>query len=43
MTDHRINLTLYKLDKIIAGDALDEIIDPLITEAQAGQLAANEI
>ncbi|MDB5594331.1 MAG: peptide chain release factor 1 [Hyphomicrobiales bacterium] len=40
VTDHRINLTLYKLDKVIAGDALDEIIDPLITEHQAAQLAA---
>jgi peptide chain release factor 1 len=43
VTDHRIDLKLYKLDKVIAGDALDEIIDPLITEAQAAQLAANEI
>jgi peptide chain release factor 1 len=43
VTDHRINLTLYKLDKVVAGDALDEIIDPLLTEAQAAQLAANEI
>ncbi len=42
VTDHRINLTLYKLDKVIAGEALDEIIDPLITEAQAEQLAASE-
>ena len=40
VTDHRINLTLYKLDKVVAGDALDEIIDPLITENQAAQLAA---
>ena len=40
VTDHRINLTLYKLDKVVAGDALDEIIDPLITEHQAAQLAA---
>ncbi|MDB5651090.1 MAG: peptide chain release factor 1 [Hyphomicrobiales bacterium] len=40
VTDHRINLTLYKLDKVITGDALDEIIDPLITEHQAAQLAA---
>ena len=39
VTDHRINLTLYKLDKVVAGDALDEIIDPLITEHQAAQLA----
>ncbi len=42
VTDHRINLTLYKLDKVIAGDALDEIIDPLITENQAAQLAAQD-
>ena len=41
-TDHRINLTLYKLDKVIAGDALDELIDALITEDQAAQLAAME-
>ena len=42
VTDHRINLTLYKLDKVIAGEALDEIIDALITEAQAEQLATSE-
>ncbi len=42
VTDHRINLTLYKLDKVIAGDALDELIEALITEHQASQLAAME-
>ena len=42
VTDHRINLTLYKLDKILAGEALDEMIEALITENQAGQLAALE-
>ena len=42
LTDHRINLTLYKLDKIITGEALDDVIDPLITEHQAAQLAASE-
>jgi peptide chain release factor 1 len=42
VTDHRINLTLYKLDKVIAGDALDELIDALTTENQAAQLAAME-
>jgi peptide chain release factor 1 len=42
VTDHRINLTLYKLDKVIAGDALDELIAALITEHQAAQLAAME-
>ena len=40
VTDHRINLTLYKLDKVITGEALDEIIDPLITRHQADLLAA---
>lgn len=39
VTDHRINLTLYKLDQVIAGEALDEIIEPLIAEDQAARLA----
>ncbi|MBD3609031.1 MAG: peptide chain release factor 1 [Gammaproteobacteria bacterium] len=39
MTDHRINLTLYKLDQIMEGD-LDQVIEPLINEYQADQLAA---
>jgi len=43
LTDHRINLTLYKLDKIITGEALDDVIDPLITEHQAAQLAASDV
>ncbi len=42
VTDHRINLTLYKLDKVMSGEALDEIIDALITEHQANLLAASE-
>jgi peptide chain release factor 1 len=42
LTDHRINLTLYKLDKIITGEALDEVIDALITHHQALQLATSE-
>jgi peptide chain release factor 1 len=42
VTDHRINLTLYKLDRVIAGDALDELISALITDHQAAQLAAME-
>ena len=42
VTDHRINLTLYKLDKVITGEALDELIGALITEHQAAQLAAME-
>ncbi len=40
VTDHRINLTLYKLDKIIEGEALDEMIDALIREDQTERLAA---
>ncbi|MGV6815799.1 MAG: peptide chain release factor 1 [Thiotrichales bacterium] len=39
VTDHRINLTLYKLDEVLAGD-LDQIIEPLLNEYQAEQLAA---
>jgi peptide chain release factor 1 len=39
VTDHRINLTLYKLPQVIAGDALQELIDALTTEHQAAQLA----
>jgi peptide chain release factor 1 len=39
VTDHRINLTLYKLDEIMAGN-LDEVLEPLRQEHQADQLAA---
>jgi len=39
MTDHRINLTLYKLDEIMQGD-LDQLLEPLSSEHQAGQLAS---
>lgn len=42
VTDHRINLTLYKLDKVIAGEALGEIIDALISEDQAERLSEIE-
>ena len=42
VSDHRINLTLYKLDRIISGDDLSEIIDSLVTEDQASRLAAEE-
>ncbi|MDJ0656204.1 MAG: peptide chain release factor 1 [Xanthomonadales bacterium] len=38
VTDHRINLTLYKLSEVIEGD-LDQVIDPLIQEDQADRLA----
>ena len=39
VTDHRINLSLYKLDQVLAGN-LDDLIDPLCAEDQAEQLAA---
>jgi len=39
VTDHRINLTLYKLDQIIEGSGLQEMIDALINEHQAALLA----
>jgi peptide chain release factor 1 len=42
VTDHRINLTLYKLDQVIEGPALDELVNALMTEHQAGLLAAAE-
>jgi peptide chain release factor 1 len=42
VTDHRINLTLYKLPQVMEGEALDEIIDALVTEHQAALLAAEE-
>jgi peptide chain release factor 1 len=42
VTDHRINLTLYKLDQVIKGDALGELIQALITEHQANLLAEVE-
>jgi peptide chain release factor 1 len=42
VTDHRINLTLYKLDRIISGEELGEVIDALMAEDQASRLAALE-
>ena len=42
VTDHRINLTLYKLDEVLAGQALDDLIEALITDHQASLLAAEE-
>jgi len=42
VTDHRINLTLYKLDRIISGDDLGEIVDALVTQDQAERLAELE-
>lgn len=40
VTDHRINLTLYKIDKVIAGEALDDIVDGLTATEEAARLAA---
>ena len=40
VTDHRINLTLYKLPQVMAGEAVGELVDALTTEHQAAQLAA---
>ena len=37
MTDHRINLTLYKLAEVMQGD-LDQVLQPLLREHQAEQL-----
>jgi peptide chain release factor 1 len=42
VTDHRINLTLHKIDAILEGEGLDEMIDALTTEDQAARLAAVE-
>ena len=42
VTDHRIDLTLYKLDRIVAGEALDEMVEALIAADQAARLAELE-
>jgi peptide chain release factor 1 len=42
VTDHRINLTLYKIDKVMSGEALDEIIDALTAADRAAKLAMVE-
>jgi peptide chain release factor 1 len=42
VTDHRINLTVYNLPKVMEGEALDDIINPLIAEDQAARLSALE-
>ncbi|MBZ8133032.1 peptide chain release factor 1 [Afifella sp. IM 167] len=42
VSDHRINLTLYKLDKVLAGEALDELVDALVSDDQASRLATME-
>jgi len=42
VTDHRINLTLYNLPKVLEGESLDDVINPLIAEDQAARLSALE-
>ena len=42
VTDHRIGLTLHKLDEVLEGIALDELVDALVTDHQASELAAME-
>ena len=42
VTDHRINLTLYKLEKVLNGEALDEIVEALTTDDQAKKLSEFE-
>ena len=42
VSDHRINLTLYKLPQVMEGEALGELVDALVAERQAEQLAAEE-
>lgn len=42
VTDHRINLTLYKIDKVMEGEALGELIDALVAADQAARLADME-
>ena len=39
VTDHRIGLTLHKLDRVLAGEALDELVDALVADHEAGRLA----
>lgn len=42
VTDHRINLTLHKLDKVLSGEAFGELVEALATEDQTSRLAAME-
>jgi peptide chain release factor 1 len=42
VTDHRINLTLYKIEKVMIGEALDEIVDALVAADEAERLAELE-
>jgi len=43
VSEHRINLTLYKLPEVMEGEALGELIDALVAEHQAAQLAAEDV
>ena len=42
ITDHRVNLTLYKLERFLGGEAVDEVVDALIADDQARRLAEIE-
>lgn len=42
VTDHRVNLTLHKIERVLSGEALDEIIDALVSEDQASRLAEDD-
>jgi peptide chain release factor 1 len=42
VTDHRINLTLHKLDEVLEGPGLTEIVDALVAEDEAERLAGLE-
>jgi peptide chain release factor 1 len=42
ITDHRVNLTLYKLDRFLGGEAVDEVVDALVADDQAHRLAESE-
>jgi peptide chain release factor 1 len=42
VTDHRINLTLYNLPKVMEGEALDDVVDALVADHQAALLAAED-
>ncbi len=42
VTDHRINLTLHKLEKILSGEALDELIDALVVEDRLLKMTSND-
>ena len=41
VTDHRISLTLYKLDKVLNGEALDELVDALVADDETTRLAVS--